>query len=722
MITNLTNEIESVTLSLPKTVTKVSRRKSYPNRDEQEKPEPAQEVAEGETSSKEVPNKKNKILKTKSGSKSDAISAAMEKFVEKSVERLSPVKSICSKKTSMNGEDEQTDTSKTKIIKKPLKISKKKVTDKSQSPTKNGGEKTTNQPTVSTKSNPEKPPEKKLIRSGFLNSIAQKFEKMRENSKSKEKKMLEMPLNGQKGKQAEKSIKPVEPKSSTVLKESVNVEKAVTDAVSQKPETLKQTTVNDIPPKADEKGQSESTDSNRSDNVSEKSQKTYRSHSSDVSRDSESHKSHIDAVIRHLHDRFKLYNTQADDNEAATESGLIKRAVSVEDISNDTPTFNKYNVNKVLGLFKQIEQEQQQKLLKDRLMYNILDGQSADVKERPRSSGFVSKPLLKKGKPYYCGAKSDTLITLTDQLEKQLLADKAKEKLNTKSEVVNGNNGTKIPALKATLNLKVQNPCGLDCGTNGCQNNNYNMVNISQPNNNKIEIEKHSVPSLLSTASDKSERERTKNNRKGLILNLNDDNEFDVTFNIKLNKNNKESNGNSNNNKEPGYHQHIAEFIDNSAIDSNKGNDKSIYNNNNNFSYPMYPDNSAPVTPIYSSDSRSFRDDCDSTSTFLSPSDEPEIYFDDCSQCSCKYTISLYFQLFSNITFEFQVQLIIGLHLFLVPDISSIYHPETHIISILLQIILQNQMRCFIQTDQHHQIPMLPTLLAIHQIHLIRKV
>lgn len=106
-------------------------------------------------------------------------------------------------------------------------------------------------------------------------------------------------------------------------------------------------------------------------------------------------KSKIDAMIKNLKDKSLPHNTEL------TESGLIKRAVSVEEMPN---TFNKNAVNKVLGLFKRIEKENatgsevQNTKSTSYLSYGEFES-NPSPKERPKSSGFVHK-IKKNGSAF----------------------------------------------------------------------------------------------------------------------------------------------------------------------------------------------------------------------------------------------------------------------------------------------------------------------------------
>lgn len=127
-------------------------------------------------------------------------------------------------------------------------------------------------------------------------------------------------------------------------------------------------------------------------------------------------KSKIDAMIRNLREKSLPHNNEL------TESGLIKRAVSVEEMPN---IFNKNAVNKVLGLFKRIEKEnatttttistspqsfEYQRVQNTKSSsylsycdddddYDSRASSSSTTRERPKSSGFVHK-LKKNGSAF----------------------------------------------------------------------------------------------------------------------------------------------------------------------------------------------------------------------------------------------------------------------------------------------------------------------------------
>jgi serine/arginine repetitive matrix protein 2 len=173
-------------------------------------------------------------------------------------------------------------------------------------------------------------PEKK-VNKGFLYSIGQKFEKLRDATKSKDKK------SG------------AEPVATVAQLDTTATTKVVGKAEVKKKDTIE------------------------AENNEEKAKMDRISK--------------IDAMIRNLRDRSVPRGPEI------TESGLIKRAVSVEEMPG---TFNKCSVNKVLGLFKKIEKDnvdKSKKVLnaKSTSYIGTTNAHSSGHKERPKSSNFSSR-------------------------------------------------------------------------------------------------------------------------------------------------------------------------------------------------------------------------------------------------------------------------------------------------------------------------------------------
>lgn len=494
MVIKLTSQIDSVPAindKKAKRESKLIRPKSYPNKEPEKESSlpPQKEIVNNLT---ELADVEAKAIRPKSFQPS----------------KITPPKEISSKeKKSVSKSPPKTNSEETKV---KIKISKKVKPDVM----------------VDSEKRELKSPEK-VAKKGFLQAISQKFEKLKEASKSKEKKQqitcdknnnlivndVETELRDDKTNNnipkqlTEKPVADqivVQAKSTEAPKTAPNIvvtevndnDVSVVVVLKQKKPKL----VEEIVPAAKEL---------KLKPVAAKPEA----------------KSKVDNAIRNLRELSVPRSAQL------TESHLIKRAVSVEELPG---AYNKCGVNKVLGLFKKIE--------KDTVNVNVQNTKSSVVipvppepgKERPKSSGFVSK--LKKSYPYV-GAKSDSIVTITDQVRK---LDK-----------INGKVGSKIP-----LNMKSCPDCKKEESTANVQ---------------KREIKQS-----------REEKDRIKNNRKGLMLDLS----------------------------------------------------KQIFNDSS--SAAASPASGAVNEMSTSSGSKQSNfDDCGgSTSTFMSPTDDRELYFDNWSICS----------------------------------------------------------------------------------------
>lgn len=249
-------------------------------------------------------------------------------------------------------------------------------------------------------------------------------------------------------------------------------------------------------------------------------------------------KSRIDAMIKNLREKSVPRNSDL------TESGYIKRAVSVEEMPN---TFNKNAVNKVLGLFKKIEKDNDHKVQSTKSMVNLENTVYCRSKDRPKSSGFVNKLKVKNQTPF---------------------------DLNNISE-------SKIP-------IKYNCP---DCKE-------------PTPSNRLIPSRSASAVTKRHSTNDQSieDKERIKNNRKGLMLDLN------------VSQSKRHENGGC-------------------AAKSNYTFPPPLPNEimqQNNLHTPTYDNLTNYSSSPYE----------DSTSTFLSPTDEHEMFFDDWSTCSDEQNVA----------------------------------------------------------------------------------
>ncbi|XP_055531925.1 probable serine/threonine-protein kinase DDB_G0282963 isoform X3 [Wyeomyia smithii] len=485
-------------------------------------------------SSKITPPKEIKFLKnTTSNSTLSAISEKTETAVNNAVKVVETAPIIAA-------DNSITTPVTTKKIRKVIRIVKKPVASKtgnipkidSSSGNADEAKETTENrvetvlPTVKEKS---KSPEKKL-KQGFLATIGQKFEKFRDSSKIMKDKKSNSEINET---TADKNLQLDHDCDS-----SANKDERKSCNVSETPE--------DVP----------ITGSNR--------------------------KSRIDKMIKNLRDM------SVPRPPVVTESNLIKRAVSVEEMPG---TFNKCGVSKVLGFFKKIEKESKSNKVfntKSSSHINTIDASltvlepiatktttqiklgEEVVKERPKSGSFVSKIQ----KPYI-GAKSDTVLTMSEQ--------------QSKSNVIQSG-GIK------NQNLSVKNNC-LNC---------YTGDSIKD------------IPSRHSLASEakhllQDEKARVKFKCQTLTLNLN-----------QLNESLHSISTNNNYSYPPPL---LSEILRNNLITTSGGN---TINNNTSDTNMLTP--SYDSITNYSSGSRSSPfDDCNSSSTFMSPSEENELCSDNWS-------------------------------------------------------------------------------------------
>lgn len=626
---NSIEEVQSITLPLPK-ASRIARRQSFPTKDDSERAKTsdkssAEPIAQSDSkniepiiqkyaNSKLVPPKELTSRKPKAATDNvvpavttrSVITAAVEKFIEKSAERLSPAKSI----STIKSKTDVKELSPTKT-KKKIKVVKKVVKSDQSSSGDANARKSSETSSESSPVKETKSPEKK-VKSGFLYSIGQKFEKLRENSKNKEK---------EKKATATKSSDASNGTNGT----SESTGNDSTGSVIKEPEVI-QTFI--IPRRSSHK-QDGSVVQQPAEEITIRKIELPQTNNANTT--AEQRKSRIDAVIRNLRERSVPHTIRAENRESqlSTESGLLKRAVSSEDMPNDEEKFNKGNVNKVLGLFRRIEREQMAQKQSD----GTTSRGGVEVRERPKSGGFVGK--LKKAKPYYTGAKSDTIVTLTDQMERQYLSEKANQTMSN----------TKIPFLRTPSATngkytKASNEYADDMTTNysaidkECRDEKNNAQKMLQSNDIKTNmtsdwIQKQSTSDAGNCTI--SEKERIRNNRKGLVLDLNNE-QYNEQFK-------RIASSDIQNTKHYPYSSN-GNYYSMPSTNCNGSNDSNHNNKNNNLSYNFYEHsdrNLDALTPNhvgYSSDNRSQRDECESTSTFLTPSEEPELCFDNWSACS----------------------------------------------------------------------------------------
>ncbi|XP_055627962.1 serine-rich adhesin for platelets isoform X3 [Toxorhynchites rutilus septentrionalis] len=373
-----------------------------------------------------------------------------------------------------------------------------------------------------------KSPEKK-VKQGFLASIGQKFEKFRETSKTMKEKKVSPDC---KIENASKSV-------SIETNDSRSDKEMKSHIISNSVAPIDDATCND---------------------------------------DKGNPKSRIDKVIRNLRE---LSVPRA---PVLTESNLIKRAVSVEEMPN---TFNKRSVNKSSSHINTLDTSATLNALESALAErdNKAVKTESQGKDKPKASGFVSKIR----KPY-SGAKSDTVLTMTEQ------QSKSNEAVSKKR---NGVHQTHIP---------VKYGCP-DC-------------NINESNKDILKRHSSALPDAKNPSND--EKESVKTNRRALTLDFS-----------KLSDGRQIQSNNNNYSYPPPLPSEIL-HNSNPITTNRKANTIAISNNNNNntMNTNMFTPSYDSITN-YSSGSRSSPyDDCNSSSTFMSPSDERELYFDNWSICS----------------------------------------------------------------------------------------
>ncbi|XP_017461071.1 PREDICTED: LOW QUALITY PROTEIN: putative uncharacterized protein DDB_G0282133 [Rhagoletis zephyria] len=490
---------------------------------------------------------------------------------------------------------------KANTIKKIIKVSKKSklaqplpVTP--TTPTTTTTTSTTTTPVETSKeSSPaikEKSPEKKPSK-GLLYAIGQKFEKLRDSAMSKEKKSA--------------SSSPASSANGAVVKKR-SPDNASPEKIKEKSMLLKK--------KKSLDGTITKTDKYAtSSNAIEKnaSQKALNTDGEIKEKPAKSDKrSRIDSMIRSLRER------SVPRSRPATETNYIKRAISVEEMPG---TFNRNAVNRVLGLFKRTDK----------------DAGGADRRVQSTRS--------------------------TSNMERQIRESSPSPIYQNTTECHRSNS---ISAAIAA-NLLTNNSGSV----RKCDNTAKCSCEIAKTPRGNTE-EKQCVECLHDTATSLKTKSRgekdivmppvkevaqgNKDKRKGLMLDLTKLDKIDN--NSTTNRNNLKAayiNGNGIYSNLPPYPGAVNSSSNNSSslqsMDNATNNNNSYMTNNNssmqtsqtsgyrtsstheiNRNHLLTP--STENIANYSSDSRSYQDDCASTSTFLSPTEEPELYFDNWSVCS----------------------------------------------------------------------------------------
>lgn len=338
-------------------------------------------------------------------------------------------------------------------------------------------------------------------------------------------------------------------------------------------------------------------------------------------------RSRIDAMIRNLRER----SVPRSQPIIPSESNYIKRAVSVEEMPG---TFNRKSVNKVLGLFKRYE--------KDNSTNRVRTARSASNIQRQMDDSADTSPIYQN---------ADAILKLKEKsVEVTSLPTTQRSRSGKALEVAECNCDLKSTATEistcpeciedANSKAKPQPIAG------------YNSESKVLPQGNKdrrkglmLELTKtEKVP----TQNSESSLAGSRNPKKYSYIN---DNE--IYSNLPPYPRTLHSSSSSSNNVVTSAAVAASQAADNAA-NNNNNNLPLTYNNNNSSSFSSgqtsgyrglssvheINQNNNLMSPSfdnianYSSDSRSYQEDCASTSTFRSPTEEPELYFDNWSVCS----------------------------------------------------------------------------------------
>lgn len=311
-------------------------------------------------------------------------------------------------------------------------------------------------------------------------------------------------------------------------------------------------------------------------------------------------RSRIDLMIRNLRER----SVPRSQPSVSSESNYIKRAVSVEEMPG---TFNRKSVNKVLGLFKRYEKDTSN-------INRVRNARSASNIQRQLAESSCSTPIYQN---------ADAILKLKDTCPTIVGKQECNCSCELKSPVSDISPTSPCPECVDNVaacmyqdakNADVQNLPGNKDRRKGLMlklmkaekdqtAENANIARKSkqytQVNDNEIYSNLPPYPRTVHSLSSTSSSAQTADN---------------------LTNNNNITLANNNNN---------SSSLNSSQTSGYRLSSLNECNQNNNIQSPSF-DNIAN----YSSDSRSYQDDCASNSTFRSPTEEPELYFDNWSVCS----------------------------------------------------------------------------------------
>lgn len=439
MVTNLTKEIDSISpLNVKTKESKLLRPKSYPTKEksstkkatepngsgvvDQVKPSPTEsnDSTTSENNSKTIrpksyPNSKltppKDLKKTDSPPSSTSEKLPVKKVKATAITTTDKTASSSSDKEKTSSEKEKTANGQVKTVKKVIKTVKKSIKSNANvtTPSDVTAEKVDtkemgiNSTTATTTKEPKKdasPPKvkevspDKKVNKGFLYSIGQKFEKFRENTKTKEKKITSATTSGNIDTKLVKDNKDTSPGATSTQTPSSTTSSQTASATQPNPNPAS------ISSAENEKKKVKST-------IIEEL-KTKKS-STSMALDK---KSKIDTMIRNLREK------SVPRSPVYSESRLIKRATSVEDMTTATVGYNKSGVSKVLGIFKKYEKDQLNvSKVKNTQVEN--DEVVSVTLPRPKSSITENNADPSTKKHAYKGAQSDSILTISEEMAKQ---------------------------------------------------------------------------------------------------------------------------------------------------------------------------------------------------------------------------------------------------------------------------------------------------------------
>ncbi|XP_037827996.1 uncharacterized protein LOC119615976 isoform X6 [Lucilia sericata] len=319
-------------------------------------------------------------------------------------------------------------------------------------------------------------------------------------------------------------------------------------------------------------------------------------------------RSRIDAMIRNLRER----SVPRSQPSVSSESNYIKRAVSVEEMPG---TFNKKSVNKVLGLFKRYEK----------------DANPENRVRSVRSTSNIERDICNSS-PIYQNA--DAIRKMNENVEKS----SSSVGVNRDSNAIKSCKGSVV--CNCHVMMPPASPSCPDC----CTKADESGRNLPSAEGNQ---EKRKGLMLELIKPDKNQQFNTTHNnvRSSKMYPCFNDNEIysnispysksihsssGISSSIltaeKASNNNNSSINKQNNSSNNNNH---CSSLHTSQTSGYRTSSTHEVNQNNNLLSPSFEN-----IGNYSSDSRSYQEDCASTSTFLSPTEEAELCFDTWSVCS----------------------------------------------------------------------------------------